>query len=245
MVYRLLPLATCGGGSLPPGRGRLCATIQRRQTFCAAIQSPAENSRATSGVRSSSPPRQQTEVSQLLPGTHAQPGPVIAIELRRPLPRPAQGDDGALAAAVHVEVAEVAVGWPAARGGDLLAFVRPEHAFQRLIIGRRIRATLGIVKNELALLGALQACVNRQQIFDDRSRDGAAVPQINRPLDDREIIIADRHRAPFQARVRVRVSRYIFRAVLVYTPRDALRRPGSQQLARSPACIPEREGRIG
>ena len=45
-----------GGGSLPPlVRGRLCASIQRRQTFCARTRSPCQNCSAISGERASSP----------------------------------------------------------------------------------------------------------------------------------------------------------------------------------------------
>ena len=46
-----------GVGSRPPGRGRLCASIQRRQRFWDRSQSPRQNCRTTSGVRISSPGR--------------------------------------------------------------------------------------------------------------------------------------------------------------------------------------------
>src|ERR1022692_4361053 len=159
MVYRLLPLATCGGGSTgytTEMQDAAAGHLRRRQLAAGPRQVVRHHPTAPDILRGDPVPRrefqsdqrrahffarQQTEVSQLLPGTHAQPVAVIAIELRRPLPRPAQGDDGALAAAVHVEVAKVAVGWPAACGGDLFAFVWPEHGLQRLIVGRRIRAT--------------------------------------------------------------------------------------------------------
>ena len=44
-----------GAGSLPPGRGMLCATIQRRHVFCDRMRSPFQNCSTTSGLRTSSP----------------------------------------------------------------------------------------------------------------------------------------------------------------------------------------------
>ena len=87
-------------GSLPPGLGIDVAIIQRRQTFCARIQSPFQNcsddQRAADLLAG-----QQLEVRQFLARADVQAAPVVARELGRPLARPADDDDEALRRAIR------------------------------------------------------------------------------------------------------------------------------------------------
>ena len=123
-----------------PGRGRLWATIHRRQTFCARIQSPScQNCSTTSGVRTSSPGCSLKCVSSW-PATTRRRSRCVAREVRRPLARPAHRDDQPSAAPLQVEVGQVAVRRPAARGADPLVSPRAQRRFQ----GAKSRAVAGL-----------------------------------------------------------------------------------------------------
>ena len=141
-----------GGGSLPPGRGRLCAIIQRRQTFCARIQSPFQNCSTISGVRTSSPGL-ELEVGQLLAGADAQrrrpasrancaahwPGqPTTTIT---PSPRP-----------LEVEVGQAAVGGPPAGGREALLGLRLQRRSRAARSSSAVQSSPRVmVQHELAL----------------------------------------------------------------------------------------------
>ena len=103
-----------GAGSLPPGRGMLCATIHRRQMFCERMRSPFQNCSTTSGVRTSSPGSSLKWVSSW-PAEILQARGLVAREPGGPLARPADHGDHAPAVVGDVEVGIGPVGRSARR----------------------------------------------------------------------------------------------------------------------------------
>ena len=196
----------------PPGRGRLWASIQRRQMFCDRTTSPFQNWTTANGVRTSSPGCSLKRVSSWPPRTRS-PRPVVAAELRGPLARPAEHHDHALPRPGDVEVRHVAVGRAAAGGRDPLRRPGPQRRGVRLVVVRPGRTSRVVMQRELAVLAAPKPRVDGLDVRQQGRVGGARVPEVQRPFDGGEVVILDGHGPDDQSGLGVGVGERVLGAL--------------------------------
>ena len=186
---------------------------------------------------------QQLEVRQFLARRDAQSIAGVAGEFRRPLARPADGDDHAARGRFDVEIRKLVAARTAAEGGDFLLLAGTEH--DRIGPVHVAHAVADrAVQGELAGGAALERYVDRLDVGEDRRVLVARVLEIKRPFDGRKIAILDADAAQHQSGLRIGVGERAFRPIVVELPARPLQLPGFQQFRRGLAVVDERERRI-
>jgi len=188
---------------------------------------------------------------EFLARAHVEPALLVARQRGRPLARPADHRDHALARGhLDVEVGEHGIGGaPGWRGkSQRLLWLQARH--ERLIIVRRAGAAPLVMQPELGQLGRrpgkpLQAQVQGLDVGEDRRILLAGVLEVQRPLDGREVVVLDGHAAHTEPALGFVVGEHVLGPLLVELAAFALEWPNLQQFCRKLVTELEREGRLG
>ena len=183
-------------------------------------------------------------MGQLLAAPHAHAGAVVAVELRRPLARPAQHHNDPFAGPAEVVERIGRLRGPPAGVGKLPLTPGGQWIGVRLVTVRRAQVARVVAQDAIALRAAAEHGVDCLDVLDYRRVSRARVLEIHRPLDCREIVILDANAAHPEAGARLGPNGSPFRAVLVELSRGPLALPVLKQFGGGFAAIDKGKRRL-
>jgi len=176
-------------------------------------------------------------MSQFLACLYTNAAAIVAAEVRRPLPRPAQTDDDALVALLDVEVAEGIVGRTPARCSNVLFNLGSQLEFVGLEVDGLRRTPAKMVQRKLIPRASLKPGIDGLNVLEDGRVGRTSVLEKQGPLHHGEIVVFDSCPAHHQSGSRILENCAVLSSISIELSDRTLLRPSGQEFRGRPAAI--------